>query len=45
MIAERVNCRIVEQNNSSGRQLRNRLIAANSLAWIVIILLIRLLFF
>jgi hypothetical protein len=35
----------LEPGDISGRKLRNRLIAANAIAWIVIIILIRLIFF
>ncbi|MDR3483743.1 MAG: hypothetical protein P4M05_02405 [Bradyrhizobium sp.] len=45
MIAEHTDCSALEQHDPSGRRLRNRLIAANAIAWIAIIALIRLLFF
>jgi hypothetical protein len=35
----------LEPGDLSGRQLRNRLIVANAIAWIVIIFLIGLVFF
>jgi hypothetical protein len=45
MIAEHTDYSVLEQHDPSGRRLRNRLIAANAIAWIAIIALIRLLFF
>jgi hypothetical protein len=45
MIAEHTDNPILQQHEPSDRKLRNRLILANALAWIVIIVLIRLLFF
>ena len=45
MIAERADCRLLQQQDPSGRRLRNRVIAANAIAWIVIVVLIRLIFF
>jgi len=45
MIAEDADCSVLEQHDPSGRRLRNRLIAANAIAWIAIIALIRLIFF
>jgi hypothetical protein len=45
MIAEDADRSVVEQHDASGRRLRNRLMAANAVAWIVIIVLIRLVFF
>ena len=45
MIVEDANCSVLEQHDPSGRKLRNRLIAANAIAWIAIIALIRLVFF
>jgi hypothetical protein len=47
MIAERADgrLRVLEQHDSSGRRLRNRIIVANAIAWIAIIALIRLVFF
>lgn len=44
MIAEHADCRLLQQD-PSGRRLRNRIIAANAIAWIVIVVLIRLIFF
>jgi hypothetical protein len=38
-------CDIIEQVNQSGRRLRNLLLVGNALAWIVIILAARALFF
>ena len=45
MIAGQADCHIVARHDPSARRLRNRLILANGLAWIVIIVLVRLLFF
>jgi hypothetical protein len=45
MIAERADCRVLQQQDPSGRRLRNRVIVANVIAWIAIIVLIRLIFF
>ena len=45
MIAERADCRVLQQPYPSGRRLRNHIIVANVFAWIVIIGLIRLIFF
>ena len=45
MIAEHADCRLLQQQDPSGRRLRNRVIAANVIAWIVIIVLIRLILF
>jgi hypothetical protein len=45
MIAEHADCRLLQQQDTSGRRLRNRLIVANAIAWIAIIVLIRLIFF
>lgn len=45
MIAEHTDFHVLHRRDSSGRQLRNRLIAANVIGWIVIIALIRLIFF
>jgi hypothetical protein len=44
MIAE-ADCRLLQQQDTSGRRLRNRVIVANAIAWIAIIVLIRLIFF
>jgi hypothetical protein len=44
MIAEHADCRVLQQHDPSGRRLRNRLILANAVAWIAIIVLIRLVF-
>jgi hypothetical protein len=45
MIVEQADCRVLRRPDPSGRQLRNRLIVANVIGWIVIIALIRLIFF
>jgi hypothetical protein len=45
MIAERADGRLLQQPDLSGRRLRNRLIAANAVAWIAIVVLIRVVFF
>jgi hypothetical protein len=45
MIAERADCRVLQQYDPSGRRLRNRLIVANAIVWIAIIALIWLFFF
>jgi hypothetical protein len=45
MIAERADCRVLQQQKLSGRRLRNRVIVANVIAWIAIVVLIRLMFF
>jgi hypothetical protein len=45
MIAERANCHVLERRDPPDRRLRNRLIAANAIVWIVIIVMIRLIFF
>jgi len=39
------NCHIIEQANQSGRRLRNLLLLGNAVAWIVVILAARALFF
>lgn len=44
MIAEDADCSALERLDASGRRLRNRLIAANAIAWVAIIALIRLVF-
>jgi hypothetical protein len=38
-------CRVLQQPDPAGRRLRNHIIVANVFAWIVIIGLIRLIFF
>jgi hypothetical protein len=47
MIAEHLDRPVLGQHDSdqADRRLRNRLIIANAIAWIVIIVLIRLIFF
>jgi hypothetical protein len=45
MIAEHADCRLLQPQDPSGRRLRNRVIVANAIAWIVIVVLIRLIFF
>lgn len=45
MIAERANYRTIEPRYSFDRKLRNRIILANAVAWIAIILLARFIFF
>ena len=45
MIADRADGRILQRHDPSGRRLRNRIIVANAIAWIVVIALIRLAFF
>ena len=47
MIAERADGRLLQphQHDLSGRRLRNRIILANAIAWIVIVVLIRVVFF
>jgi hypothetical protein len=45
MIAEDADCSVLERHDPSGRRLRNRLIAANAIAWIAIIVLVRLVIF
>lgn len=42
MIAD---CHVLPTQDQSGRRLRNRVLLANAIAWIVIIVLIRLIFF
>jgi hypothetical protein len=44
MIAEHSDRSLLERNDPSGRRLRNRLIAANAIAWIAIIALMSLVF-
>lgn len=47
MIAERLESPVLERHDSdsSGRKLRNRIIIANAIVWIVITALICLMFF
>jgi len=45
MIAQPADCRVLQRHDPSARRLRNRLLAANVIAWIAIIALIRLLVF
>lgn len=45
MIAKSARCPQLEPHDAHDRRLRNRIILANAIAWIVIIVLIRLLFF
>jgi hypothetical protein len=45
MIAARLDCPEPRRLDPAGRRLRNRIILANVFAWIVIILLIRVIFF
>ncbi|WP_165435364.1 hypothetical protein [Bradyrhizobium sp. Leo121] len=45
MIAARLDRPEPKRLDSAGRKLRNRIILTNMLAWIVIILLIRMIFF
>ena len=45
MIAEHASGPLLEPHEAPDRGLRNRLIIANAIAWIVIIVLIRLVFF
>jgi hypothetical protein len=45
MIAEYADYRMLERHAPSDRRLRNRIIVANAMAWIAIIVLIRLIFF
>jgi hypothetical protein len=44
-IAEHAVCPVPEQHDPSARTLRNRIIVANAIAWILIIALIGLVFF
>jgi hypothetical protein len=44
MIADCADWSLIEQRQSSGRKLRNRIVLANALAWIVIIIVLRLIF-
>jgi hypothetical protein len=49
MIAERANCRVLQlprpKTDPTSRRLRNRILVANAIAWIAIIVMIRLIFF
>jgi len=45
MIAEYADYRMLERHAPSDRRLRNRIIIANAMAWVAIIVLIRLIFF
>jgi hypothetical protein len=45
MLVQPADCRVLQRHDPSARRLRNRLLAANVIAWIVIIALIRLLLF
>ena len=45
MIVQPADCRVLQRHDPSARRLRNRLLTANVIAWIVIIALIRLLLF
>jgi hypothetical protein len=45
MTAEHASCSTLERRNAPDRRLRNRIIIANVIAWVVIIVLIRLIFF
>ena len=45
MIAEDTGGPIPEQHGEPDRKLRNRIIVANAIAWVLIIVLIRLIFF
>jgi hypothetical protein len=45
MLVQPADCRVLQRHDPSARRLRNRLLAANMIAWIVIIALIRLLLF
>ena len=45
MIADHAYGRILQRHDPSGRRLRNRIIMANAIAWIVVIALIRLILF
>jgi hypothetical protein len=44
-VAMVADCRVLQQPDPAGRRLRNHIIVANVVAWIVIIGLIRLIFF
>jgi hypothetical protein len=49
MIAERADCRVLRlihpKRDPTNRRLRNRILVANAIAWIAIIVVIRLIFF
>ena len=45
MIAEHADGRLLQPQDPSVRRLRNRVIIANAIAWVVIIVVIRLVFF
>jgi hypothetical protein len=45
ILAEHADCRVLQRPDPSVRRLRNRIILANAIAWIVIIVLNRLVFF
>jgi hypothetical protein len=45
MIAEHADGPMLQRHDPSGRRLRNRIIVANAIAWIAIIVLIRVIFF
>jgi hypothetical protein len=45
MIAEHASCPELERRHAPDRRLRNRIIIANVIVWIAIIVLIRLIFF
>ena len=45
MTAEHARCPALERRGAPDRRLRNRIIIANVIVWIVIIILIRLIFY
>ena len=45
MAAEHARCPVLERRDAPDRRLRNRIIVVNVIAWIAIIVLIRLIFF
>jgi hypothetical protein len=45
MTAEHASCPALERRDAPGRRLRNRIIIVNAIAWVAIIVLIRLIFF
>jgi hypothetical protein len=49
MIADRADCRVLQlphpKRDPPNRRLRNQILAANAIAWIAIIAMIRLIFF